>query len=113
MLVTFIYMATFGVLPYFLTVLLQSVHGHSALQSGLAFLIPLMAIATGERLATRIGTRPMLLIGFAVGIAGTAVLVTTPERSCPVAARPGEDLPSEAAMLAHTSGRSHSAIMTP
>ncbi|GAA2322766.1 MFS transporter [Nonomuraea roseoviolacea subsp. roseoviolacea] len=78
MLVTFIYMATFGVLPYFLTVLLQSIHGYSALQTGLAFLIPSLAIAAGtqagERLATRIGTRATLLIGFAVGVAGTAVL---------------------------------------
>ncbi|NUW46172.1 MFS transporter [Nonomuraea rhodomycinica] len=78
MLVTFVYMATFGVLPYFLTVLLQSIHGYSALQTGLAFLIPSLAIAAGtqggERLATRIGTRATLLIGFAVGVAGTAVL---------------------------------------
>ncbi|WP_214415730.1 MFS transporter [Sphaerisporangium fuscum] len=78
MLVTFIYMATFGVLPYFLTVLLQSVHGYSALQTGLAFLIPSLAIAagtqSGERLATRVGTRATLLIGFAIGAPGTAVL---------------------------------------
>ncbi|MGV9386129.1 MFS transporter [Nonomuraea sp. NPDC003707] len=78
MLVTFIYMATFGVLPYFLTVLLQSIHGYSALQTGLAFLIPSLAIAAGtqlgERLATRIGTRATLLIGFAIGVVGTAVL---------------------------------------
>ncbi|RJL36236.1 MFS transporter [Bailinhaonella thermotolerans] len=78
MLVTFIYMATFGVLPYFLTVLMQGVHGYSALQTGLAFLIPSLAIAAGtqggERLATRIGTRATLLIGFGIGVAGTAVL---------------------------------------
>ncbi|MER6584086.1 MFS transporter, partial [Nonomuraea sp. NPDC001023] len=78
MLVTFVYMATFGVLPYFLTVLLQSIHGYSALQTGLAFLIPSLAIAAGtqagERLATRIGTRASLLIGFAIGVPGTAVL---------------------------------------
>jgi hypothetical protein len=30
LLVTFIYMATFGALPYFLTVLMQSVHGYRA-----------------------------------------------------------------------------------
>ncbi|WP_280335222.1 MFS transporter [Nocardia wallacei] len=77
MVVTFLYMATFGVLPYFLTVLLQSVHGYSALQTGLAFLVPSLAIATGtqlgERLATRIGNRATLLIGFALGAAGTVV----------------------------------------
>ncbi|MFC6928956.1 MFS transporter [Actinomadura yumaensis] len=76
--VTFIYMATYGVLPYFLTVLMQSVHGYSALQTGMAFLVPSVAIATGtqlgERLTTRIGLRTTLLIGFAIGAVGTAVL---------------------------------------
>ncbi|MEV4163302.1 MFS transporter [Nonomuraea dietziae] len=78
MTVTFVYMATFGVLPYFLTVLMQSVHGYSALQTGLAFLLPSIAIAIGtqlgERFATRVGTRSTLLTGFAVGVLGTAVL---------------------------------------
>ncbi|WP_201299897.1 MFS transporter [Streptomyces mexicanus] len=78
MLVTFLYMATFGVLPYFLTVLMQSVHGYSALQTGLGFLIPSLAIATGtqlgERFASRIGTHTTLVIGFVVGTIGTAVL---------------------------------------
>ncbi|MEU6409277.1 MFS transporter [Microbispora sp. NPDC046933] len=76
--VTFIYMATFGVLPYFLTVLLQTVHGYSALQTGLAFLVPSLAIALGtqlgERLTTRTGLRPTLIGGFLVGVVGTAVL---------------------------------------
>ncbi|MEU6667463.1 MFS transporter [Streptomyces sp. NPDC046727] len=76
--VTFLYMATFGTLPYFLTVLLQSVHGFSALQTGLAFLVPSVAIATGtqlgERLTTKLGTRPTLLAGFLVGAVGTALL---------------------------------------
>ncbi|NIH83346.1 MFS transporter [Amycolatopsis granulosa] len=78
MTVTFIYMATFGVLPYFLTVLMQSVHGFSALQTGLAFLVPSLAIATGtqlgERMTTRMGLRRTLLIGFGVGVVGTAVM---------------------------------------
>ncbi|OXM72776.1 MFS transporter [Amycolatopsis sp. KNN50.9b] len=78
MIVTFIYMATFGVLPYFLTVLMQSVHGYSALQTGLAFLVPSLAIATGtqlgERLTTRIGLRTTLILGFGVGVVGTAAM---------------------------------------
>ncbi|MFD1932122.1 MULTISPECIES: MFS transporter [Nonomuraea] len=53
-------------------------HGYSALQTGLAFLVPSLAIATGtqlgERLATRIGNRGMLVIGFVVGAAGTAAM---------------------------------------
>ncbi|SDM63202.1 MFS transporter [Nonomuraea jiangxiensis] len=76
--VTFIYMATFGTLPYFLTVLLQTVHRFSALQTGLGFLVPSLAIAIGtqlgERLTTRLGTRTTLLAGFLTGTAGTAVL---------------------------------------
>jgi EmrB/QacA subfamily drug resistance transporter len=78
MLVTFVYMATFGVLPYFLTVLMQSVHGYSALDTGLGFLIPSLAIAAGtqlgERAVGRIGTRTTLIAGFLVGAVGTAVL---------------------------------------
>ncbi|WP_203589702.1 MFS transporter [Streptomyces sp. SID13031] len=78
MTITFLFMGTFGVLPYFLTVLLQTVHDFSALQTGLAFLIPSLAIAfgtqLGERLTTRSGTRSTLLIGFAGGVIGTAGL---------------------------------------
>ncbi|MFC5089888.1 MFS transporter [Amycolatopsis plumensis] len=77
-LVTFVYMATFGTLPYFLTVLLQSVHSLTALQTGLAFLVPSVAIASGtqlgERLTTRLGTRFTLITGFGIAIVGTAAL---------------------------------------
>ncbi|CAO5158104.1 MFS family permease [Frankia sp. AiPs1] len=76
--ITFAYMATFGVLPYFLTVLFQDTHGLSPLRTGLVFLIPSASIAAGtqagEHLVTRIGARAALLIGFAVGIPGTALL---------------------------------------
>ncbi|CCH29764.1 MFS transporter [Actinosynnema sp. NPDC047251] len=76
--VTAIFMGTFGALPYFLTVLLQTVHQFSALEAGLAFLVPSLAIASGtqigERMATRLGTRATLVTGFAIGIVGTAGL---------------------------------------
>lgn len=76
--ITFTYMGTFGALPYFLTVLFQTVHQLSALQTGLAFLIPSLAIAGGTqlggRLTTRLGTRTTLLLGFAIGIVGTLAL---------------------------------------
>ncbi|WP_246683663.1 MFS transporter [Labrys sp. KNU-23] len=79
MTITFLYMATFGALPYFLTVLFQNVHGFSALETGLAFLVPSLAIAAGtqfgERLATRIATRPTLIWGMLVGAVGTALMV--------------------------------------
>ncbi|MER8683586.1 MFS transporter [Mesorhizobium sp. M1405] len=80
MTITFLYMATFGALPYFLTVLLQNVHGFTALQTGLAFLVPSVAIATGtqagERLATRFSTCSTLVGGMIVGAVGTALMVS-------------------------------------
>ncbi|RWM24146.1 MAG: MFS transporter [Mesorhizobium sp.] len=80
MTVTFLYMGTFGALPYFLTVLLQNVHGFTALQAGLAFLVPSAAIAAGtqvgERLATRFSTRTTLVGGMVVGAIGTALMVS-------------------------------------
>lgn len=76
--ITFIFMGTFGALPYFLTMLFQNVHGYSALMTGLAFLIPSLAIAAGtqlgERLATRFEARSTLLIGMLIGVAGTLLI---------------------------------------
>ncbi|WP_207954663.1 MFS transporter [Saccharopolyspora elongata] len=75
---TFVYMGTFGALPYFLTILFQQVHGFSALQTGLGFLLPALAIAAGtqlgERAATRFGTRATLVAGGVIGVVGTAIL---------------------------------------
>ncbi|MFT3972200.1 MAG: MFS transporter [Amaricoccus sp.] len=79
MTITFLYMGTFGALPYFLTVLFQNVQGLTALQTGWAFLVPSIAIAVGtqigERLATRLSTRTTLIVGMIVGAVGTALLV--------------------------------------
>ncbi|GGA59099.1 MFS transporter [Pelagibacterium lentulum] len=79
MTITFLFMGTFGALPYFLTVLFQTVQGLSALQTGFAFLVPSIAILTGTqigaRLATRLSTRTTLIVGMAVGAVGTALLV--------------------------------------
>lgn len=81
MAITFIFMGTFSTLPYFLTVLFQGVHGFSALQTGLAFLVPSVSIATGtqvgERMATRTETRTTLLTGLIVGAIGTAALAVS------------------------------------
>ncbi|TIU09124.1 MAG: MFS transporter, partial [Mesorhizobium sp.] len=80
MTITFLFMGTFGALPYFLTVLLQNVHGFTALQAGLAFLVPSVAIAVGtqfgERLATRFSTRATLVGGMVIGATGTALMVS-------------------------------------
>ena len=87
MTITFLYMATFGTLPYFLTVLFQNVQGYSALETGVAFLVPSVAIATGTqvgaRLSTRFSNRSSLIGGMVIGAIGTALMVpaTTPESS--------------------------------
>ncbi|MFG2646664.1 MFS transporter [Streptomyces sp. NPDC048436] len=73
---TFLFMATFGVLAYFLTLYLQDVHGFSALRTGFAFVVPcagvLVGTALGGRLVTRFGMRGTLTLALAVGAAGTA-----------------------------------------
>ena len=78
MVITFIYMGTFGALPYFLTILFQSVLGFTALQTGMAFIVPSVSIFAGTqigaRLANRLPVRTTLFIGFLTGIAGTLVL---------------------------------------
>lgn len=78
MAITFIFMGTFGTLPYFMTVLLQNLYGFSAMQTGLAFLVPALAIAAGtqigERLASRYSARLTLLVGFLIGVVGTIAL---------------------------------------
>ncbi|WP_379068581.1 MFS transporter [Mesorhizobium sp. UC22_110] len=85
MTITFLYMATFGTLPYFLTVLFQNVQGYSALETGIAFLVPSIAIATGTqlgaRLSTRLSNRSSLIGGMVIGAIGTALMVpaVTPE----------------------------------
>ncbi|WP_284746056.1 MFS transporter [Amycolatopsis sp. RTGN1] len=76
--VTFLYMGTFGTLLYFLTGYFQGVHGYGALATGLAFGVPMVAIAAGSqaagRLATRYGTRPTLVVSLVIGGAGAALL---------------------------------------
>ncbi|GAA2586284.1 MFS transporter [Actinomadura fulvescens] len=78
MAITFTFMGTFGALPYFLTIYLQSVHGYSPLATGLAFLVPSLAIAAGtqlgERMVGRVGLRATLLSGLVAGAPGTALM---------------------------------------
>ncbi|MGF1430223.1 MFS transporter [Kitasatospora sp. LaBMicrA B282] len=76
--VTFLFMATFGTLLYFLTVYFQTVHGYNALGTGIAFLIPMVCgfagSMAGGRLATRFGVRATLITSFVLGAAGTAAM---------------------------------------
>ncbi|MFL6123320.1 MFS transporter [Actinophytocola sp.] len=77
-LVTFLYMGTFGTLLYFLTVYFQVVHGYDALDTGLAFLVPMAAIVAGSqlggRLATARGTRTAMIASLVVGGLGTLLV---------------------------------------
>jgi EmrB/QacA subfamily drug resistance transporter len=79
--VTFFYMATFGTLLYFLTVYFQGVHGYSALETGLAFLVPMVAISIGAqtagRLATKYGLRAIMIASLLVGLVGTVIVGLT------------------------------------
>lgn len=79
MIITFLFMGTFGALPYFLTVLFQNVQGLTALQTGFAFLVPSVAIVVGtqlgERLVRRLSMRATLVSGMVAGAVGTALMV--------------------------------------
>jgi len=88
--VTCLYMASFGTLLYFLTVYFQGVHGYSALGTGMAFLVPMVAIATGAqiggRLATRFGSRTIMLASMLVGAVGATWLGLVMSVDAPYAA---------------------------
>ncbi|BAJ31661.1 MULTISPECIES: MFS transporter [Kitasatospora] len=79
--VTFAYMGTFGTLLYFLTVYFQGVHGYNALDTGLAFLVPMVAIAFGAqtagRLATRYGIRAIMIASLLIGVVGAGIVGVT------------------------------------
>lgn len=78
--VTVLYMGTFGTLRYFLTGYFQGVPGYGALATGLAFGVPMVAIAAGSqaagRLATRYRTRPTLVVSLVIDGAGLGLSMT-------------------------------------
>lgn len=90
MVTTFLFMGTFGALPYFLTMLFQNVQGYSALQTGLAFIVPSLAIFAGTQLGAKlIGRWPAsttLVAGFVIGIVGTLALAPAAFVGAPYAA---------------------------
>lgn len=79
--VTFAFMASFGTLLYFLTLYFQLVRGYSAMETGMAFLVPMVAIAIGAqtagRVATRFGTRTVLVTSLVVGGVGAAIVAAS------------------------------------
>ena len=78
MILTFLFMGTFMALPYFNTELFQRIYRFSPLETGFAFLVPCIAIAVGTqiggRLASRVGVRPLLLLGLSAGALGAAMV---------------------------------------
>ncbi|MET9390026.1 MFS transporter [Streptomyces sp. NPDC006624] len=79
--ITFLFMATFGALAYFLTQYWQIVQGYSAWTTGFAFVLPsgsvLVGTIVGGKWTTKFGVRNTLFIGLAMGLAGTVVLALT------------------------------------
>jgi len=79
--ITFLFMASFGAIAYFLTLYFQDVLDYTPLATGLAFVLPcvcvLLGTILGGRIATRSGPRAALLTGFVIGLVGTAVLALT------------------------------------
>jgi MFS family permease len=77
---SFLFMATFGSLLYFVSIYLQNVMGYDALQTGLGFLAPTAVVVAASGLAgtvsTRIGLRTTILAALVVGAAGAALLAT-------------------------------------
>lgn len=83
MLLTLLFMSSFGVQYYFLALYFQDGYGWSALQAGLAFLPPTLVCTFGiritERMLTRRSPRQVLALGMAAGAVGiTAVAVALP-----------------------------------
>ncbi|WP_329521654.1 MFS transporter [Spirillospora sp. NBC_01491] len=78
MVITFVFMGTFGAQYYTLTVYLQDLRGYGALATGLAFLpggvIGLAGTKISERLLGAAGVRRTLLAGLLTGAAGMAGL---------------------------------------
>ena len=76
--VILLFSATLGTLLYFETVYFQDVLGYNALQTGLAYLLPMLAIFVGSnlggRLATRFGLHLTLAVSLSVSAIGVALL---------------------------------------
>ena len=76
--IAFLFWGTFGSVLYFLTLYLQDVHDLTALQTGLAFLVPTAVVVTSSTLAghlvTRCGLKPTLVGALVIGALGALLL---------------------------------------
>lgn len=75
------FMATFGALLYFLSLLFQNVFGYDALQTGFAFLLPTLVVvaasAIAGRVVTAIGLRATMIGALAIGMGGAVGIAFT------------------------------------
>jgi MFS family permease len=73
-----LFMATFGALLYFLSILFQDVLRYDALKTGLAFLLPTVVVVAASSAAgpivTRFGLRPTMVVALAVGAVGALLI---------------------------------------
>lgn len=76
--ISFLFMATFGSVLYFLSIYFQDVRGYNALHTGVGFLPPTAFVVAGSALggqaATRLGLRTTLVAALAVGALGALAL---------------------------------------
>jgi MFS family permease len=76
--IAFLFMATFGSLLYFLSIYFQDVRGYHALQAGVGFLLPTIAVVAGSTMAgravTRFGVKRTLVAALALGAVGALAL---------------------------------------
>jgi MFS family permease len=73
-----LFMATFGALLYFLSLLFQDVLGYSPLKTGFAFLLPTLVIVVSSAMAGRVitllGLRRTMIVALAVGAGGALAI---------------------------------------
>ena len=76
--IAFLFMATFGALLYFLSIYFQDVLRYTALETGLAFLIPTAVVVISStlagRFATAIGLRYTMIAALGVGVLGALAI---------------------------------------
>jgi MFS family permease len=73
-----LFMATFGALMYFLSILFQRVFGYDALETGIAFLLPTVVVvaasAMAGRVVTPLGLRSTMIGALAIGMGGALAI---------------------------------------
>ena len=72
------FMATFGALLYFLSLLFQDVFGYDPLETGFAFLLPTVVVVAASTMAgravTAVGLRLTMIGALAIGVAGALAI---------------------------------------